>query len=34
MTAAQQVTKIDALPTGLGGEFYEVNVDFKLDQDQ
>jgi TonB family protein len=32
LTAAEQVTKIDALPTGLGGEFYEVSIDFKLDQ--
>jgi TonB family protein len=34
LSAAREVTQIDALPTGLGGESYEVNVDFKLDQDQ
>ncbi len=32
MAAAQKVTQIDALPTGLGGETYEVSIDFKLDQ--
>jgi TonB family protein len=33
LEAANQVSMIDALPAGLGGEFYEVNIDFKLDQD-
>ncbi|RYD40703.1 MAG: hypothetical protein EOP83_34900, partial [Verrucomicrobiaceae bacterium] len=32
LTAAEQVTQIDALPSGLGGEFYEISIDFKLDQ--
>lgn len=31
LTAARGVTRIDPLPRGLGnGEFFEVNVDFKL----
>jgi hypothetical protein len=33
MTASEKVTQIDALPAGLGnGDFYDVSVDFKLDQ--
>jgi hypothetical protein len=32
LEAARQVTQIDALPKGLGGETYEINVDFRLDQ--
>lgn len=33
MTAAEKVSQIDALPGGLGnGEYYDVSVDFKLDQ--
>ncbi len=32
LAAATKVEKIDALPSGLGGDSYEVNVDFKLDQ--
>jgi TonB family protein len=33
MTAAERVQQIDPLPAGLGnGEFYEVNIAFKLDQ--
>lgn len=35
MTAAEQVRQIDPLPSGLGnGQFFEVNVAFKLEQDQ
>lgn len=35
MAAAAKVLQIDPLPTGLGnGEFFEVNVQFKLDQAQ
>jgi TonB family protein len=35
MTAAERVQQIDPLPSGLGnGEFFEVNVAFKLDQAQ
>lgn len=33
MAAARKVTQIDPLPAGLGnGQFFEVNVQFKLDQ--
>ncbi len=32
LTAAQKVRQIDPLPSGLGGETYEVAIDFKLDQ--
>ena len=35
LRAAEKVVQIDPLPTGLGnGEFFEVNVQFKLDQAQ
>jgi TonB family protein len=34
MEAAQKVVAVDPLPNGLGGEFYEVKIDFKLDQGQ
>ena len=35
MTAAERVQQIDPLPAGLGnGDFFEVNVAFKLDQGQ
>lgn len=35
LTAATRVTQIDPLPAGLGnGEFFEINVNFKLDQEQ
>jgi TonB family protein len=34
MEAARKVIAVDPLPTGLGGEFYEVKIDFKLDQGQ
>ncbi len=32
MAAARRVSKIEALPKGLGGEFFEVNVNFELSQ--
>lgn len=33
MTAAERVLEIDPLPAGLGnGEFFEINIAFKLDQ--
>ena len=32
MDAARKVTQIDPLPTGLGGEFYEVKIQFELSQ--
>ena len=33
LTAANRVTQIDPLPSGLGnGEFLEINVQFKLEQ--
>ena len=32
MTAARRVTQIDPLPAGLGGEFYEVKINFELSQ--
>ena len=32
MEAAERVTQIDALPSGLGGEFFEIAIDFNLDQ--
>ena len=35
MTAAERVQQIDPLPGGLGnGEFFEINIAFKLDQGQ
>jgi TonB family protein len=35
LAAAAKVQQVDPLPTGLGnGEFFEVNVEFKLDQAQ
>jgi hypothetical protein len=35
MAAAQKVLEIDPPPTGLGtGEFFEININFKLDQGQ
>lgn len=34
LTAAGNVAQVDALPAGLGGDFWEVNVDFKLDQER
>jgi len=35
MTAADRVLQIDPLPAGLGnGEFFEINIAFKLDQGQ
>ena len=32
--AAKKVTAVDPLPAGLGGETFEVNIVFKLDQGQ
>ncbi len=32
LEAAQRVTQIDALPAGLGGEYFDVAIDFALDQ--
>lgn len=32
MAAARRVTQIDPLPTGLGGDFYEVKINFELSQ--
>ncbi|MDQ3624263.1 MAG: TonB family protein [Verrucomicrobiota bacterium] len=34
MLAANKVAQVDPLPAGLGGEAYEVNLQFKLDQGQ
>lgn len=34
LKAAQKVTSVEPLPSGLGGEFYDVNINFKLDQGQ
>ena len=35
LTAATNVKQIDPLPKGLGnGDFFDINVNFKLDQDQ
>jgi TonB family protein len=34
MDAAQKVSAVDPLPEGLGGDVYEVNINFKLDQGQ
>jgi len=35
LAAAQKVLEIDPLPAGLGnGEFFEININFKLDQGQ
>jgi TonB family protein len=35
LTAAARVTQIDPLPRGLGnGEFFDIKVNFKLDQEQ
>ena len=32
LSAARRVSKIDPLPAGLGGEFFEINVNFELSQ--
>ena len=32
MAAAQRVTQIDPLPAGLGGDYYDVKINFELDQ--
>jgi TonB family protein len=32
LEAAQRVNQIDALPAGLGGEYFDVAIDFALDQ--
>ena len=35
MTAAERVPQIDPLPAGLGnGEYFDINIAFKLDQSQ
>lgn len=34
MEAARKVTQIDPLPAGLGGDFYEVKIQFELSQQQ
>ena len=34
MAAARRVSKIEPLPAGLGGEFFEINVNFELSQSQ
>lgn len=31
---AKRVTQVDALPAGLGGAFYEVNINFELNPEQ
>jgi len=31
MAAAQRVANVDPLPPGLGGSFYEVNINFALE---
>jgi TonB family protein len=33
LNAAKRVTAVEPLPEGLGGDTYEVTIDFKLDQD-
>ena len=32
MAAARRVSQIDPLPAGLGGDFYEVKINFELSQ--
>lgn len=32
MTAARRVTQVDPLPPGLGGDYFEININFELDQ--
>jgi TonB family protein len=32
MAAAQRVTQIDPLPAGLGGDYYDVKINFELEQ--
>ncbi len=34
LSAAQKVTAVDPLPSGLGNAHYDVNINFKLDQGQ
>jgi TonB family protein len=34
LTAANKVQQIDPLPAGLGGDAFEINIVFKLDQGQ
>lgn len=31
---AKRVTRVDPLPSGLGGSYYEVNINFELNSDQ
>jgi TonB family protein len=31
---AKRVTQVDPLPKGLGGAYYEVNINFELNPDQ
>lgn len=31
MTAAKSIPQIDALPDGLGDEFYEIQINFELE---
>ena len=32
LAAAQKVQAVDPLPAGLGGETFDININFKLDQ--
>lgn len=32
LAAATKVSAVDPLPAGLGGETFEININFKLDQ--
>jgi len=34
LEAARKVVAVDPLPAGLGGDSFEVNINFKLDQGQ
>jgi TonB family protein len=34
LQAAERVNQIDALPAGLGTDFFDVAIDFELDQNQ
>ncbi len=34
LSAAEKVEAVDPLPAGLGGETFDININFKLDQGQ
>lgn len=34
LAAVRSISKVDPLPAGLGGDFYEVNIQFELRQNE